>query len=132
MFRYAFCFVFNDDGKVLVIRRSQTAHHRAGDWDLPGGVVMGSETAEKAIVREIKEETALNVTRLELLGRGEREWDGATHQFSYYRAQSKLAEVHLSYEHDAFEWHEPLLAGALFMFRPHKLAHSMLIGGSVV
>ena len=51
--------VFNDGGEMLVLRRAKEP--AAGSWDLPGGFVEIGETAEEAVVREVKEETGLDV-----------------------------------------------------------------------
>ncbi|MGP4008161.1 NUDIX hydrolase [Streptomyces sp. 4N124] len=54
------------DGRLLLIRRSAPE----GDlvWALPGGTVEASESPEQAAVREMREETGLEVEALQLLG----------------------------------------------------------------
>jgi 8-oxo-dGTP diphosphatase len=47
------------DGRILLIKR-QTVPFR-GYWALPGGRVEARETVEQAVVREVKEETGLDV-----------------------------------------------------------------------
>ncbi len=49
--------VFNEKGEVLLIFRLKT-------WDLPKGKIEKGETPEIAAVREIREETGLNVVEL--------------------------------------------------------------------
>lgn len=51
----AVCFV-EHDGRILVLRQ----HHRPG-WTLPGGLVNRGERADEAVVRELREETGLDV-----------------------------------------------------------------------
>ncbi len=54
------CFIQNKDGELLVCRR---AHDPAKNTlDLPGGFVDMEESAEEALVREIKEELNLDLT----------------------------------------------------------------------
>lgn len=48
--------IFNEQGKILVIKRSKTSPTRAGYWDLPGGILEAGEDKKEAIIREIKEE----------------------------------------------------------------------------
>ena len=65
------------DGKVLVVRRARKP--ALGVYTLPGGVVEAGETLEQAIVREVKEETALDIAPVTLAGHREvvvRDGDG--------------------------------------------------------
>ena len=54
------------DGRVLIVRRARPPAH--GLYTLPGGGVELGETLEEAVVREIREETALTIEPLELVG----------------------------------------------------------------
>jgi len=47
-------------GHVLVVRRGRPPG--LGDWSLPGGKLEHGETVEAAIVREVREETAVHAT----------------------------------------------------------------------
>lgn len=49
------------DGKFLVTKRMATDSYMPGVWDLPGGTVEAGETIEKALIREVTEETGLVV-----------------------------------------------------------------------
>ncbi|MGH9795343.1 MAG: NUDIX hydrolase [Candidatus Acidiferrales bacterium] len=53
------------DGHVLLARRARAPLE--GQWSIPGGHVEWGETLEQAVVRELREETALHVRVLELL-----------------------------------------------------------------
>jgi len=50
------CLVRADDGRVLLIR-----HRHWNDWGLPGGVVNKGELTQRAAVREVLEETGMQV-----------------------------------------------------------------------
>lgn len=54
------------DGRVLIVRRSRPPAH--GLYTLPGGGVELGETLEEAVVREVREETALEVRPIALAG----------------------------------------------------------------
>lgn len=54
-------FIQNNEGKFLVVKRSDTDEFMAGKWELPGGGVDGEETPQKALIREIKEEVGLDI-----------------------------------------------------------------------
>lgn len=53
------------NNKILLIKR--TAHlWNGGKWAIPGGFLDRDETLEKAVAREVKEETGLTVKKLKL------------------------------------------------------------------
>jgi mutator protein MutT len=53
------------DGRVLLIRRAKPP--LLGRWSIPGGTVELGETLEEALVREMAEETGLEVEPVEVL-----------------------------------------------------------------
>ena len=53
------------DGDVLLIRRGKAP--KLGSWSLPGGAQELGETIEEAVIREVFEETGLQVRILSLL-----------------------------------------------------------------
>lgn len=55
-------FIVNGKDELLVCKRAKNPEK--GTWDLPGGFVDFNETAEEAVVREIKEETQLEVATI--------------------------------------------------------------------
>lgn len=125
--RYGFCFVFNEQGKVLVLRRSKTAKYRPHEWDLPGGVLGLDEEPIEGVVREVKEETGLQVNDLELIVDEGGEWDGEWHRFFYFRAATINPKVTLSYEHAQYEWHDALIAATMVHYKPHVYGFSKAI-----
>jgi ADP-ribose pyrophosphatase YjhB (NUDIX family) len=54
------------DGKVLIVRRARPPAY--GVFTLPGGGVEAGETLHEAIIREVREETALTIAPIGLAG----------------------------------------------------------------
>ena len=54
-----------EQGRVLLARRGRAP--LLGEWSIPGGALKVGETLEEALRRELREETGLEVTPLELL-----------------------------------------------------------------
>jgi ADP-ribose pyrophosphatase YjhB (NUDIX family) len=57
------CALVVDDARVLLQRRADS-----GNWSMPGGVMEIGETMAQAVVREVAEETGLDVEVTGLLG----------------------------------------------------------------
>jgi 8-oxo-dGTP diphosphatase len=57
------------DGKALIVRRAQPPAQ--GLYTLPGGVVEAGETLTEALIREVREETALTIKPAALAGHRE-------------------------------------------------------------
>ncbi len=59
----AFAIIFNESGQVLL------SHRRDRDlWNLPGGGMESGELPTEAVIREVKEETGLDVDIERLVG----------------------------------------------------------------
>ncbi|MFN7991458.1 MAG: NUDIX hydrolase [Candidatus Micrarchaeia archaeon] len=58
--------VLIEDGRILLIKRASEPFK--GEWAVPGGRIEDDETAEQCLVREMKEETGLDVVPLKMTG----------------------------------------------------------------
>jgi 8-oxo-dGTP diphosphatase len=100
--------LYRDDGRFLTIRRTKTAPSRPLHWDLPGGDLEFGEDLREGMIREIKEETGLEVDDLKIIdaisGFNDRNEFWVT---ICYTAQPKSFEVELSFEHDDLRWVTP-------------------------
>ena len=66
--------VARKDGKFLITKRVMTKHWAPGWWEVSGGACMAGEKSEEAVLREVREETGLDVS----------DWDGG-YMFTYHR-----------------------------------------------
>jgi 8-oxo-dGTP diphosphatase len=55
-----------DEDRILLVKRKQEPYK--GYWDIPGGFLEGGEHPENGLLREIREETGLEVRPIKLLG----------------------------------------------------------------
>lgn len=100
--------VFNKEGKFLTLHRTSTAPSNPDKWDFPGGDLDFGEDAIKGIIREIKEETGLEVKDLKPFDiesniyKDEEFWITIA-----YTAKVIVDKVVLSFEHDDFKWVTP-------------------------
>lgn len=62
MLLVAACALIDPDGRVLLARRPE-GKPMAGLWEFPGGKVHPGETPEAALIRELKEELAIDVAQ---------------------------------------------------------------------
>ena len=53
------------DGKFLITKRKMDKHWAPGWWEVSGGGVLAGETSREAVLREVKEETGLDVSECE-------------------------------------------------------------------
>jgi 8-oxo-dGTP diphosphatase len=58
--------VIIQDGRLVVIKRGKEPYK--GGWALPGGRIEDNETTEQCLVREMKEETGLDIVPVKLVG----------------------------------------------------------------
>lgn len=54
--------VMRPDGRFLITKRVMTKAWAPGWWEVSGGAVMAGESSKEAVIREVKEETGLDVS----------------------------------------------------------------------
>jgi 8-oxo-dGTP diphosphatase len=93
------------ESTLLVLQRRGDNGVRSAEWDLPGGNVIFGEVHLDAIQREIREETGLIVTDLQIaqVATGFNKDKQLYHLFMGYSCKAETVNVRLS-EHEACRW----------------------------
>ena len=91
-------------GRCLVLKRSAKSKGNPGKWDFPGGKAVLGEKFDHALLREVKEETALKVSLLHFAGGAESEMPTRRVVYLIMQTKIKSGKVRLSDEHDGFAW----------------------------
>ncbi|HEX8182246.1 MAG TPA: NUDIX domain-containing protein [Candidatus Saccharimonadales bacterium] len=97
------CFITDDAGRVLILKRSDTARIRPGKWDLPGGIVEHKEDPNTAVLREIKEETSIDINTATII-HASTEVSPAYILTLFYSTKYYGDATAISHEHSSFEW----------------------------
>lgn len=103
--------VVRPDRRVLVLKRSITDERRPGEWDFPGGGVEPGESPNEGAVRELYEETGIQILTadLKLLYAAtsfyEPGQDSNTRMLFVVKVDdSQVANITLSHEHEDSKW----------------------------
>ena len=96
--------ILDEQGRCLLLRRSNACRSFVGKWEWPGGKVDDGETFDAALLREIQEETGLQI---ELIGAiGTYNIEMAQIRLVVLCMEARLADgtFRLSEEHDNYSW----------------------------
>ncbi|MDE6391683.1 MAG: NUDIX domain-containing protein [Muribaculaceae bacterium] len=114
--------VYNDSGEVLLLRQNyiSTEFH-----NLVSGYVKPGEDAESCVVREIKEETGLEVDRVRLIFT---DWFAKKEMMMIgFFAHAACSKLELSSEVDSAEWVEASLIKELLSPRPGSTSRRLAL-----
>ena len=100
------------DGRVLLVRRAAW-DTRPGMWELPGGKVDRGERVQRALARELEEETGLMLADARRVSCRDMISPRGRRIREHVYLVSAIGTVTLSDEHDAFAWVEDPFALAL-------------------
>jgi len=89
--------------KFLIVKRNNC---NPDIWELPGGHLEYGESAEETIVREMKEETGLDVKPFKLLDTWDSYLPGRQITGIIYQCKADMYEIKLSNEHCDYKWIE--------------------------
>jgi len=96
--------IADDQGRILLLRRSMESKFYKHRWDLPGGKVDCGEGFDLALRREVAEETGLSIALDGVAGATEYDMPTVRLAVLFLEARPIAGEVALSSEHDAFQW----------------------------
>ncbi|MFH0892108.1 MAG: NUDIX hydrolase [Candidatus Falkowbacteria bacterium] len=99
--------IFNEEKKVLIIRRSAANDYLPGLWDIPGGTLEDGEDPAAGAAREAKEESGIDTGNLNLFFHKSNVDQKKNKQFFtfVFLAQSSGGEIKLNpEEHDDYAW----------------------------
>ena len=95
--------IFNNKDEILLLKRSQKVDSHRGLWGFPGGKIEEDETSVEAAIREVKEETDLDIYAKELsyvfTMRKDNEKD-----IVFYLTNKFSGEVSIDWESEDFSW----------------------------
>ena len=96
--------VKNEEGKILVLRRHPKSKTQPHKWELPGGKMEKGEFFDKAMIREVKEETNLDVKVGDFCEAVQDDYPHKrTVQLIMY-SKDITGKVEISDEHDDWKW----------------------------
>lgn len=96
------CGIIWKDNKIFIARRKP---HKilAGYWEFPGGKLEHDEKAEKALVRELKEEFDMSIRNPRFFGEHVYGYDFATINLIAYSCEFVNSTFNMT-DHDAYEF----------------------------
>jgi 8-oxo-dGTP diphosphatase len=99
--------IANENGEILLLKRSKSSATNAGCWEPPGGKPEKGETLGTALQREIYEETGLDVVLLYPVGTGMQELSDKRVAYLIMACSVTGGAFRLSSEHQEFAWVSP-------------------------
>jgi len=96
--------ITNEDGKILIIKRASDSKTNPGKWELPGGKVDQGESFDKALLREVYEETNLKIKLDNVIGASQQDLPLIRAVHIIMSGSIVEGELNLSSEHEGYAW----------------------------
>ena len=96
--------VSDDNGKILIIKRSTDSKTNPGKWELPGGKVDQGESFDQALLREVYEETNLKISLDHVVGASEQNLHVIRAVHIIMSGKIMDGELTISREHEGYAW----------------------------
>ncbi len=96
--------VLDEQGRCLLLRRSNVCKHFVGRWEWSGGKVDDGETFDAAVRREVREETGLEIEPTGVVGAYGLEVEAVRVAVLCLATKLVGGALRLSEEHDAHAW----------------------------
>ena len=97
--------IVNNDNKILLLKRGEKAPWQPSKWALVGGGIDKSETPQRAVEREILEETGLEIKKFIKSLTIERHLDSVEHVFAC-RYEGDPTDIELDEENTNYGWYD--------------------------
>ena len=96
--------ITDEEGKILILKRSVDSKTNPGRWELPGGKVDQGEPFDKALIREVLEETQLNISLDNVIGASQQNLPLIRAVHIIISGKIVSGELTLSSEHEGYAW----------------------------
>ncbi|AEG17652.1 NUDIX hydrolase [Methanobacterium paludis] len=97
-------FLTDENGKILILKRSTDSKTNPGKWELPGGKVDQDESFDHALTREVYEETKLKIALDHVVGAAEQNLHIIRAVHIIMSGNVVEGELTLSSEHEGYAW----------------------------
>ncbi|MGA2682937.1 MAG: NUDIX domain-containing protein [Candidatus Bathyarchaeia archaeon] len=97
----------DDEGRFLMMKRSNRSKSNIGRWEPPGGKIDAGESFDEALVREVAEETGLTISIKSVAGAVSWEMTKLRIIQLIMEGSVESGQLHLSNEHNAYSWVRP-------------------------
>ncbi|MBU0898514.1 MAG: NUDIX domain-containing protein [Nanoarchaeota archaeon] len=94
--------IMNGD-KYLILKRSTDSVTYPDHWDFPGGKIEHGEEVEESLIREVKEETDLDVKVIRPIFAFQKSLN-RPNIFIVYLCEKVSGKIELSHEHTEYKW----------------------------